>query len=88
MSEKRKPTLQLIAIVFGKRYRVDLFQARLWPKKFRRRDEKQYRCRVNGKWVHGSSTFTVSGVMRQLRALIVARIKKGPRWKAPTQNPV
>ena len=56
MSEKRKPELVFIARITGKggryrRYRAELYPARLWPETTaaRMRVEK-YRVRANGKW--------------------------------------
>ncbi len=78
MSEKRKPTVKLVAEIHGKRMRIELFPGSLWPEKFRCSDQSKYRVRVNGKWQHGEATFTMSEIVRQLRKWMTYRIKKRP----------
>ncbi len=67
MSEKRKPTRKIVAEKGGKRMRIELFPATLWPEKFHREKRTRYRIRVNGKWAQGDHAFTITEVMRQLR---------------------
>ncbi len=71
MSEKRKPSHKIVAQKDGKRTWVELFPVSLWPGKFNcvQKDMgKRYRVRINGRWRHGDSTFTITEVMRQLRS--------------------
>lgn len=87
MSEKRKAAAKIVAVVCGKKYTLELFDVRLWPK--RRRGcavvGGQWRVRVNGKWAGGKlagveragkiDIWTVSAVFAQLRRLVVRRLK-------------
>lgn len=66
MSEKRKPAIKIVAQVHGKRVRIELYPARLWPEQWRGQGNR-YRVRVNRRWSQGSHAFTLSEVMRQLR---------------------
>lgn len=79
MSEKRKPSAKIVAIVSGKRIRVELYRASLWPRKFSPTVWGRYRVRINGKWQHGDHTFTLSNVMAQMRSLLHKRMKGQPR---------
>lgn len=74
MSESRRPSLTIVAKKQGKSkpYRVELYPGKLWPEKFGKYETK-YRVRVNRKWVHGDSVWTLSEVMRQLRSLLAKR---------------
>ncbi len=70
MSEKRRPTIKLIAQVKGKkRLKVELYPGSLWPDKFGSH-ETRYRVRVNGKWAQGASVFTITVITKQLRSLL------------------
>ena len=85
MSEKRKRSLKIVAEFCGKvsgkqkRYKVELFRAELFP--FRSIPEKRfgshsYRIRINGKWAAGTTTFTLTQVLTQLRQLINRNAKR------------
>lgn len=76
MSEKRKPCIKVVAEIRGKRYRVELYEASLWPEKFWRRDWGKFRIRINGKWALGDNVFTLSSVMAQLRGAISRKLNK------------
>lgn len=69
MSEKRKPDLVIVAVIPGKRrrYRVELFRASLWPRRFGLHCQRRYRVRVQGKWWEGGQCFTWSQVSSLLR---------------------
>lgn len=74
MSEKRRPTLTIVARKLGKRpMRVELYPGHLWPDKFGV-GEKRYRVRVNRKWSEGDKVFTLTEVMRQLRGRLAKRM--------------
>lgn len=80
MSEKRKPTITIIAQVLGKnqkkRIRIELYRRELWPRRTRRYANDfrfPYRVRVNRKWAKGSWTFTK--VLEQLRKQAIRVIK-------------
>ena len=86
MSEKRKPEIVFFAEILGngtkKRFKVELFPARLWADAPRSRIVVRsnvgdtYRLRVNGKWWPGDKMLTLSGVMTHLRRAIVAKKQK------------
>ena len=67
MSEKRRPAITLIAEIHGKRTRVELFEAKLWPDKIPASQHGRYRVRIDGKWPNGFGTHTLSNVFAQLR---------------------
>jgi len=74
MSEKRRPTIKIVAQIKGKRVRIELFHGYLWPKKFPYHSQRtKWRVRINGKW-QTNETYTMSEVMRQLRGWIAKRI--------------
>jgi len=79
MSEKRKPEVVLIAIVRGKRTRVELFRAELWPRLFGCRRRNRYRVRIGGRWKHGETAWTITQVLAQLRSWISAESKQPGR---------
>lgn len=73
MSEKRRPTIKLIAEVQGKRpLKIELYEGRLWPDKFGRYESK-YRVRVNGKWRNGDRVYTITEITKQLRSTLTHR---------------
>jgi hypothetical protein len=76
MSEKRKPTVTILASVKGKSVKIELFPASLWPRKFGMSDWSRFRVRMHGKWANGDYTFTMTEVLRQLRTWIAKR-----QWK-------
>ena len=79
MSEKRKPACKFVAEIYGKRIRIELFHARLWPKMFtfRERDGDRFRVRIDGTWANGHQVYTMTEVLRQLRHWAAIRLKKG-----------
>lgn len=77
MSEKRKPDVKILAEIRGKKIRVELFRAALWPNLFPFESQRsQWRVRINGKWQLGDETFTMSEVMRQMRGWMARRLSR------------
>ena len=72
MSEKRKPSLKLVAEKQGKRLKVELFPVTLWPhRQFEpvcpKDPHRRFRVRTNGKWMNGDNGYTMTEIMRDLR---------------------
>lgn len=66
MSEKRKPYLKLIAVKYGKRMRLEVFEGRLFDLSPDYRGRTKFRVRVNGKWAEGY--WTLSQIFNQMRS--------------------
>lgn len=78
MAEQRKPEIKIVAEIHGKKNRLELFEASLWPDKFSYGERNRFRIRLNGRWALGNRVFTLSEVMRQLRMKLVSELGGDP----------
>jgi hypothetical protein len=71
MSEKRKPEVVLVAVIRGKRMKLELFPETLWQP-IRHGIPARYRVRKDGKWYepNGFRYWSMSLIMASLRKLI------------------
>lgn len=88
MSEKRKPEIVFVAVIFGNtepkskpsRNKIELFHASQWSD-IRCRGADQYRIRCNGRWFNGKHVYTLSQVTNLMRRS-VADVRKKRRLNA------